>query len=444
VNVVPLSVVQDPTIRPSKLRRVARNLAVLLIAVVSWSLLAPTPVFGAQVKPTAASTSKGVFVIEVNGYLDAIMKTFILESVDKAVADKYEALVIQLDSPGSLLPQEQLDLLEVKLHNEKRVPIAVWVGPLGARAKGGAARLVAAADIVGMSPDSQIGDSTPTIGSPDQLVGRTYNVKDAAKAKLIASSAPVLVQFVGELDGKTLDGKTLDTAREATTANGKRTAQVNGVLFAKLSLLDRLLHTAANPTVAYLLFVIALALFVFEFYTGGIGIAALVGLMAFVLAIAGLGALPTRPFGVALIVIAMLGFAIDVQSGSPRFWTAVGTIGLVVGSFLLFTDGVKVPIYMIAVMTLMTVLFMVNGMPTMVRTRFATPTIGREAMIGEVGTAVDAVGPEGVVRVLGAPWRARTNRATPIGAGDAVRVVAVDGLLLEVEPLDGGAKDAGH
>jgi membrane-bound serine protease (ClpP class) len=48
------------------------------------------------------------------------------------------------------------------------------------------------------------------------------------------------------------------------------------------------------------------------------------------------------------------------------------------------------------------------------------------------------------VRVDGAPWRARTNRATPIAAGDPVRVVAIDGLLLEVEPEAGGARDAGH
>jgi membrane-bound serine protease (ClpP class) len=87
---------------------------------------------------------------------------------------------------------------------------------------------------------------------------------------------------------------------------------------------------------------------------------------------------------------------------------------------------------------------MVNGMPSMVRTRFATPTIGRESMIGELGHARDAISPEGVVTVLGAPWRARTNRATPIAAGDAIRVVAIDGLLLEVEPLEGAARDAGH
>ena len=53
------------------------------------------------------------------------------------------------------------------------------------------------------------------------------------------------------------------------------------------------------------------------------------------------------------------------------------------------------------------------GMPSMVRTRFATPTIGREWMIGEMGEAVVAVDPDGVVVVRDAQWRARTNRATP-------------------------------
>src|SRR5207302_3790201 len=83
------------------------------------------------------------------------------------------------------------------------------------------------------------------------------------------------------------------------------------------------------------------------------------------------------------------------------------------------------------------VLFMVAGMPAMVRARFSTPTIGRESMIGEMGTAAADVDPDGTVRVRGALWRARTNRATPIRAGEAVRVVSIDGLLLEVEPEHG-------
>ena len=62
-------------------------------------------------------------------------------------------------------------------------------------------------------------------------------------------------------------------------------------------------------------------------------------------------------------------------------------------------------------------------------------------MIGEEGEALSAVDPDGVVTVQGAPWRARTNRATPVPAGDPVRVVEVDGLLLEVDPLEGAARD---
>ena len=77
----------------------------------------------------------------------------------------------------------------------------------------------------------------------------------------------------------------------------------------------------------------------------------------------------------------------------------------------------------------------------MVRTRFSTPTIGSEWMIGEVGYVVEAADPEGIVTVRGAPWRDRTNRATPLAVGELARVIEVDGLLLEVEPEAGGAID---
>ena len=62
-------------------------------------------------------------------------------------------------------------------------------------------------------------------------------------------------------------------------------------------------------------------------------------------------------------------------------------------------------------------------------------------MLGELGTAEVAVNPDGVVLVRDARWRARTNRATPIQAGDRVRVIAIEGVVLEVEPEAGGARD---
>jgi membrane-bound serine protease (ClpP class) len=80
-------------------------------------------------------------------------------------------------------------------------------------------------------------------------------------------------------------------------------------------------------------------------------------------------------------------------------------------------------------------------MTAMVRSRFSTPTIGREDLVGEMGLAEADVDPDGVVRIREALWRARTNRATPIHAGDAVRVVSIEGVVLEVEPEAGGARD---
>ncbi len=154
----------------------------------------------------------------------------------------------------------------------------------------------------------------------------------------------------------------------------------------------------------------------------------------------GLAVLPTRPLGLALILFSMLAFAIDVQTGVPRFWTGVGTAAFTAGSLVLY-DGLSLSWITLLFAIGGVLLAMLAGMPTMIRTRFATPTIGREWMIGELGTAVVDVDPDGVVQVREAQWRARTNRATPIKAGEAIRVVDIDGPLLEVEPEAGGARD---
>jgi membrane-bound serine protease (ClpP class) len=148
---------------------------------------------------------------------------------------------------------------------------------------------------------------------------------------------------------------------------------------------------------------------------------------------------------VALVVLAMLAFSIDVQVGIPRLWTGVGIVLVIIGSWYMFSplpgSSLRLGWLTLVVGIGGIMLTFIVGMPSMVRTRFATPTIGREWMIGEMGSAVTVVAPEGLVTVANARWRARTNRATPLQPGDAVRVVAIDGVTLEVEPEEGGARD---
>jgi membrane-bound serine protease (ClpP class) len=131
--------------------------------------------------------------------------------------------------------------------------------------------------------------------------------------------------------------------------------------------------------------------------------------------------------------------------GIPRFWTAIGVAGTIVSSLFLFESlpGTSLRPSWISLLTGIggIALTFIVGMPNMVRTRFATPTIGREWMIGEEGTAIVDVDPEGVVEVGEGRWRALTNRATPVKAGDAIRVAGIDGVTLQVEPLEGAARD---
>jgi membrane-bound serine protease (ClpP class) len=387
-----------------------RTLASVLLAL--GSLLAlPSP---------AAATAGRVEVIEVTGLIDPVEVDFIADSLRAAERAGVEALVIQLNSGGTVVAGSRLDALGRRLE-QARVPVAVWVGPSGARTEDGALRIARAADVVGIAPGAHV---RGPVGSGARV------------------DAPVLGDFIVGLDGLTAGGRTLDTARVVRTPGGPRLQPV-GVRFAKPALLPRLLHTVASPSVAYLLLIVGLALIVFELFTVGVGVAGAVGAGSLILACYGLSVLPTRPVSAGLLVLGIAGFAIDVQAGAPRTWTVIGTLALLFGSFRLF-DGHVVPWWTILLVVGGVLLLMVAGMPAMLRARFSTPTIGRESMIGEMGAAAADVDPEGTVTVRGALWRARTNRATPIVAGDPVRVVAIDGLLLEVEPEEGGAKEAHH
>ncbi|MFP5376107.1 MAG: NfeD family protein [Acidimicrobiia bacterium] len=395
----------------------------LAFAVLGAALLAAAPA-GAQPR------DRHVDVIEVIGLVDAVQVDFVGDALRRAAEGGAEALVIQVDSSGGIADRGDLDALVFRLAHAP-VPVAAWVGPSGGQALGQGYELVRAAGIAGIASRGRLGPREGPVPA-----------EAALRRGMVDVVAPTLGDFIVELDGREVAGRTLETA-EVVREEGSdpRRRPTVDVRFAKLGLLPRLLHTAASPSVAYLLFAAGLALIVLELFTAGIGVAAVTGAGCVVLAGYGLAALPSRPYAVALVALAFPAYAVDVQAGTPRTWTAIGTAMLAVGSVRLYGDGLAPSPLVLVTVVAGTALLMVAGLPAMLRARFSTPTIGRESMVGETGEAVAAVDPEGTVEVRGATWRARTNRATPIGAGDAVRVVAVDGLLLEVEPAEGGAKD---
>lgn len=385
--------------------------------------------------PAEPGSSGFVDVIEVNGLIDPVLATFIERSLENAVADGARAVVLQLESEGATIDDDRLDALVAQIRAYE-LPLSTWIGPANnGAALGGAGAIARATDRIGIAPGAEIELETGAIVDCDDTFESGTCPSGLLPEPVVLNHLLELPQFESALYQA---GDTLPSG--AVVEGGPARVPLSSARFITLPLIDQQFHTFASPAVAYLLFVIGLGLLVFELYTAGIGVAGVIGAGSLLAGSYGLAVLDARPIAVAFLIVAFIGFAIDVQSGIQQFWSGVGVVGLMVGSVYLLDD------YSIGWLPLLVgivgvLLAMLGGMPAMVRTRFSTPTIGREWMIGATGSVVEAVDPDGVVTIDGAPWRARTNRATPLAVGETARVVEVDGLLLEVEPESGGARD---
>lgn len=424
--------------------------------------LAVTPA-AAQDDPQSDGASVApVDVLQVDGFIDPVVASEISDAVTDLATNGSQALVLQVNSRGVVIDDEEFTDLLATIADAPR-PVAVWVGPTGARLLGGAVHLLSVADVSGMAPGAEVGYLDTSIDNPiaatdpaavaalESLIGRSVGLSDARalgvfRQRISDEGIATIANMLDALDGYEGDGIVLETTEEQITDDGTVQRTTTAVpRFSKPGLIDQLFHTVASPPVAYLLLLVGLGLLLFEFFTAGVGVAAVVGIVSTLLSAYGLDVLPARGWAVALLVAATIAFAIDVQVGLPRVWTGIGITSTIVGSLWLFEPlpGTSLrPSWLTLIAGIGGVMLTyIVGMPSMTRTRFATPTIGRDWMIGSEGTVVSAVAPDGIVRVGDAEWRARTNRATPVEAGDTIRVVAIDGITLEVEPLEGAARD---
>ena len=425
---------------------VARNLWVRVTRALLAALLM-LPFLAAFSQPAnAQDADAGVAVVlQVSGLLDPLLADFVVDGIENADAEGAKVVVLQLNSTGSVISNDKLNEL-ADVIADAEVPIAMWVGPSGARATGPWVEIAGLVDRIGVAPGSRIGNSGSErllddrfgdlLGAAGVLMQNdTIGADQVIELGIAPNDAPTVGDFVVSLSDL---GVEISTRGEGEDA---RTVSDSVVRFERLSLVAGQLHTVASPPVAYLLFTIGLALLVFEFYTAGVGVAGVVGAGMFLLGVFGLWILPVSAAAIVLIVLAMFSFSVDVQTGVPRYWTIVGALALLVGTVILFKEGVSMSWIPMVVGVVGITMMTVTGMPTMVRTRFSTPTIGREWMIGQVGAALEDVDPDGIVKINEALWKARTNRATPVASGGQVRVVAVEGLILEVEPEEGAARD---
>ena len=256
-------------------------------------------------------------MLQVSGLFDPIVINAIDEAIERSDADGAQALVLQVNSRGAVVGRDEIESLLERVADAP-LPVAVWVGPSGARLYGTPAQLLAVADVTGMAPGARVGYTgvplspngvTVDFGAAESaLRNGSLGLTDARRLEVFRQrisdeGIPTIVSMVNALDGYEEAGVVLETTEEVVLDDGTvRRDTTATVRFSKLGLIDQLFHTVASPAVTYLLLLIGMALLVFEFFTAGIGVAGVVGAACLVLACTGLVTLPARGWAVALLV----------------------------------------------------------------------------------------------------------------------------------------------
>ncbi|MEN6617855.1 MAG: nodulation protein NfeD, partial [Syntrophorhabdus sp.] len=158
----------------------------LLVVVIAVLLLA------------SVSHAKDVYTIRINGAINPPIVGFIENSLDKAVKNDAEALVIILDTPGGL-DSSMREIIKGIL--DSPVPVVVYVAPPGARAASAGAIILLASHIAAMAPGTNVGAAHPvSIGKEkaDEVMSKKV-VNDAeAYSKSIAAKRGRNVEFAGK------------------------------------------------------------------------------------------------------------------------------------------------------------------------------------------------------------------------------------------------------
>jgi membrane-bound serine protease (ClpP class) len=433
----------------------------------------------AALVPAAPARAAGphVLVATLKGVINPITDSYISKAVDRAAAGGASTLIIQMDTPGGLDTSMRAIIKKILA---APMPIVVFVSPSGARAASAGLYITEAADIAVMAPGTNIGSAHPvSIGGSNPAAspaaspsasGGTSTVPDiesqkiendaaayiralatlhhrnadwAEKAVRQSINAPAddavtlgVVDFESrDLDTllQDLDGRVVDKGGHTYTLQTARA----GIERYDMSGFDQFLQAVADPNLVYLLFLLAIIGIGFWVTHPGMFLPGVIGVIAGVLAALSLFDLPINIAGVLLILIAVVLFVIDLKAVTHGVLTTGGIVAMTLGGLLLINtsflaEGVNIPLLIITVLVIAGIFLFI--LRKLVEARRRPYEAGEESMIGSLGTVREPLNPSGMVFTNGALWQA-TSTGGLVEPGTQVRVVAVDGLRLRVEPV---------
>ena len=402
-----------------------------------------------------------VFIAEVDGIINPATAKFIMESIDQAVQEGGQCLIIQLDTPGGLM--DSMRNIVKKILGSP-IPIIVYVAPGGARAASAGVFITISAHVAVMAPGTHIGAAHPvTLGAEgkesktmsEKIVNDTVSyVKTIAKTrgkhvdwaeKAVRKSVSVTEEEALQLN--IIDFISPDLQSLLTKIDGRvvkfdgatRTLHTAGVQprSIKMSWRYKLLDTISNPTIAYILLMLGIYGIFFELSNPGAILPGVVGGIFLILAFYALQMLPVNFAGLALILFAIILFIAEIKVVSHGLLAVGGVISLFLGSMMLFespTEYMRVSLSVIIPAVLVSAGFFIFAVTKAIKARLTKPTTGREGLIGEIGTASTSIAPEGKISIHGEFWNAMSDLR--IEAGEKVQVIGVTNLKMKVKKIE--------
>jgi membrane-bound serine protease (ClpP class) len=386
--------------------------------------------------------------------INPVTQGYLTHQLSHAASAGYDAAVILLDTPGGLSTSMKT-IYQAELAS--KIPVIVYVSPAGSRAASAGVWVSQAADVLAMSPTSNIGSSTP-IDSSGQNLGKDLrrkvindsvasltalaathhrNTKWPARAVRVASNltstealrmhvidfiAPTLPALLKKLDGY----RTKDRSRPFTLHLAG--AQIDTV---KPGFFTRFLNTIIDPNLISLLFLLGIIGLVFEVLHPGIVLPGALGAVCLVMALYGFSVLTPSWGGLALVLLGVILLIVDLHAPTHGVLTVGGLISLGFGLALLFQN--QPAVYRVNEWLVLGIgsaigAFWVFATGKALAARRLPVETGVHTMIGQRAQ----VRAPGLVFVDGALWQAHTADDSELVPGEQVEVAAVEGLRLTV------------
>ena len=405
---------------------------------------------------TALAEAPAIRVLTLGGPINPVTADYVRKNLHEAARNGDRLVLIEMDTPGGLDTAMREIVKELFA---SPVPVAVFVTPAGARAASAGALIGLAADILVMSPGTNIGAAHPvSVGeAPDKVMqekilndmeayvegvarkrGRNTEVartmvrassslsaEKALEAGIVDLLAADRGELLKKLDGRLIhrDGKDLPLklAGERVESYG-------------MNVRERILNAVSNPNVAYVLMMLGFLGLFFELSNPGVILPGVIGGISLILAFFAFQTLPVNYAGMLLIIFALILFIAEIKIVSHGMLAVGGVVSMVFGSLLLFESPepyLRLSWWVIVTTVLVTTLFFLVAVTKAVQAHRRRPVSGSEGLVGETGSADSLLAPEGKVFVRGEYWKAWSEER--IEAGEKVVVVAVEGMRLRVE-----------